>query len=100
MTQVVGDDILESFREVIDVAGKEIEASVLKDLSNIQSLDELKNLVGEITPEEKKMLVSLDLYAEPTEEEMRALGPMMSAEAVERLTKRTLAKISETRSSK
>jgi RNA polymerase sigma-70 factor, ECF subfamily len=66
-------------------------AKILERLAQIHSTEQLRALVGDITPEERKLLAAVQWEAEPTAEELAALGP----DFVERLRARTLARLHE-----
>ncbi|TAK28824.1 MAG: hypothetical protein EPO21_21960 [Chloroflexota bacterium] len=71
------------------MSGKQFDRYLLEDVLQIQSLDELNELVGDITPEERALLASIDLSSEPTEQERQALA----SDFVDRLIERTVSHI-------
>ena len=51
------------------------ESALREHLEEIDSLDKLHDMVGEITPEEQLILDGLDLESAPTDEELRLMEP-------------------------
>lgn len=65
------------------------EEPIMERLERMNSLKELQDELGEITPAEQRLLDSIDSSAEPTPEELEAMGP----DFTERVIRRTMDRI-------
>jgi hypothetical protein len=66
-----------------------VKWDILEELSGVKSIAQLETLVGEISPEEQRLVIDAKVSAEPTEEELAEIGP----EFTERLVSLTLARL-------